>query len=376
MPQSNNEHPDISQLNIDRTSQNKKRWHSVNITNSLIIMSISASIFYLSAAVFFPVNESVNDSANTKNQFIANPNTTEQPIVNHALALSESSKVTLAKTNATNLNSHATQSNTSILDASGHIVARRIATVSSQVTGKLNQLYIEEGQRVSKSDVLAELDDKQAAIVYQLALAELSAKQAGFEELTLLFKQQAQRLTRNESLAKQQLISDQQLEDSHFKNAQLAIQVKNKQALVHLAEQSVALAQYQLNQHKIRAPFDGVVISKNAQVGELISAGSSGGGFIRTGVGTIVDMSSLEIEVEVGESYINRVFVGQSVIATLDAYPQWPISSEVVAIIPTADRQKASIKVRVKFFESDPRILPDMGVKVSFTNKNETVASI
>ena len=376
MPQSINEHPDISQLNIDRTPQNKKRWRSVNITNSLIVMSISASIFYLSAAVFFPVNESVNDSTNTKNQFIASTNSSDQLIVNDALALSESSKVALAKTNATNPNTNATQSNTSILDASGHIVARRIATVSSQVTGKLNQLNIEEGQRVSKSEILAELDDKQAVISHQLALAELLAKQAGFEELTLLFKQQTQRFNRNELLAKQQLISTQLLEDSQFKNAQLAIQVKNKKALVQLAVQRVALAKYQLNQHKIRAPFDGVVISKNAQVGELISAGSSGGGFIRTGVGTIVDMSSLEIEVEVGESYINRVFVGQSVIATLDAYPQWPISSEVVAIIPTADRQKASIKVRVKLFESDPRILPDMGVKVSFTNKNETVASI
>lgn len=375
MPQSNNEHPDISQLNIVRTSQNKKRWRSVNITNSLIVMSISASIFYLSAAVFFPVNESVNDSANTKNQLVANPNT-EQPIVNHALALSESSKITLAKTNATNPNTNATQSNTSILDASGHIVARRIATVSSQVTGKLNQLNIEEGQRVSKSEILAELDDKQAVISHQLALAELTAKQAGFEEVALLFKQQTQRFNRNESLAKQQLISDQLREDSQFKNAQLAIQVKNKQALVQLAQQRVALALYQLNQHKIRAPFDGVVISKNAQVGELISAGSSGGGFIRTGVGTIVDMSSLEIEVEVGESYINRVFVGQNVIAKLDAYPQWHINSEVVAIIPTADRQKASIKVRVKFFDVDARILPDMGVKVSFTSKNETVASI
>ncbi|MFT6208962.1 MAG: multidrug resistance efflux pump [Colwellia sp.] len=141
--------------------------------------------------------------------------------------------------------------------------------------------------------------------------------------------------------------------------------------MVDSAMQRVELAQYQLNQHKIRAPFDGVVISKNAQVGELISAGSSGGGFIRTGVGTIVDMSSLEIEVEVGESYINRVYPGQKVFAKLDAYPQWIISSEVVAVIPTADRQKASIKVRVKLLTADPRILPDMGVKVSFMKNDE-----
>jgi RND family efflux transporter MFP subunit len=232
-------------------------------------------------------------------------------------------------------------------------------------------LNIEEGQRVSKSEILAELDDKQAAISYQLALAELSAKQASFDEFTLLFKQQTLRFKRNKSLANRQLISEQLLEDSEFRNAQLAIQIRNKQAMVHSAEQRVELAQYQLNQHKIRAPFDGVVISKNAQVGELISAGSSGGGFIRTGVGTIVDMSSLEIEVEVGESYINRVYPGQKVIAKLDAYPQWKISSEVVAVIPTADRQKASIKVRVKLLEVDSRVLPDMGVKVSFIKRSD-----
>ena len=369
MPQSNKHHPDISQLKIDRNLKNKSPWRSVSITNAFILMTISVSVYYLGAASLFPTN----DTTNTQVQSVVKINKNDQPLNSDELDIAGSSQPLSMKDNSAKHTNHINQNIKTILDASGHIVARRVATVSSQVTGKLNQLNIEEGQRVSKSEVLAELDDKQAVISHQLALAELSAKQAGFEELTLLFKQQTQRFNRNESLAKQQLISDQLLEDSQFKNAQLAIQVKNKQALVKLAEQRVALAQYQLNQHKIRAPFDGVVISKNAQVGELISAGSSGGGFIRTGVGTIVDMSSLEIEVEVGESYINRVFAGQKVIAKLDAYPQWHINSEVVAVIPTADRQKASIKVRVKFFESDPRILPDMGVKVSFINPS-TVA--
>lgn len=357
MPQSKNQYPDISQLKIDRKPQIKGTWRYAYITRGFILMTLSASVFYLSAAVLFPTI----DSANTQVQSVAIINDNDLILDSSALTITDSSETNSIENN---------QTNNTILDASGHIVARRIATVSSQVTGKLNQLHIEEGQRVNKSDVLAELDDKQAVIAHQLALAELSAKQAGFEELELLFKQQSQRFTRNKLLAKQQLISEQFLEDSQFKNAQLAIQVKNKRALVRLAEQRVALAQYKLNQHKIRAPFDGVVISKNAQVGELISAGSSGGGFIRTGVGTIVDMSSLEIEVEVGESYINRVYAGQKVIAKLDAYPQWHINSEVVAVIPTADRQKASIKVRVKLFESGPRILPDMGVKVSFISKN------
>mgnify|MGYP000166492060 CR=1 FL=1 len=363
MTQPNNHHPDISQLKIDRKQQNKRIWRPANITNVFILMTICVSAFYLSVVVLFPSSGFSNMNA----QQVASINDNDQSLVSSTLKIAKPSKIISIKNQ---------QSNNTILDASGHIVARRIATVSSRVTGKLNQLHIEEGQRVSKSEVLAELDDKQAVISHQLALAELSAKQAGFEELELLFQQQTQRFKRNKALATQQLISEQLLEDSQFKNAQLAIQVRNKQALVQLAKQRVALAQYQLNQHQIRAPFDGVVISKNAQVGELISSGSSGGGFIRTGVGTIVDMSSLEIEVEVGESYINRVFAGQQVIAKLDAYPKWHINSEVVAVIPTADRQKASIKVRIKLFEIDPRILPDMGVKVSFMKSstlNETV---
>lgn len=345
---------ELSKLAIDRTTQVKTTGLPVNLSGLIILTLLGSSIFFVGQH-FFPSID---------------PTQASESIETNASALNE-----LNKTNAEpnqlsekNLPSKASSTEQTALDASGHIVARRIATVSSQITGKLNRLNIEEGQEVKQSDILAELDDKQATIAYQLALAELSSKQASYDEFTLLFKQQTQRFNRNKSLASQELISKQLLEDSEFRNAQLTIQIRNKQALVHIAEQRVELALYQLNQHKIRAPFDGVVISKNAQVGELISAGSSGGGFIRTGVGTIVDMSSLEIEVEVGESYINRVHAGQKVIAKLDAYPQWKINSEVVAVIPTADRQKASIKVRVKLLITDSRILPDMGVKVSFMN--------
>jgi RND family efflux transporter MFP subunit len=348
---------ELSKLTIDRTPQTKPRWLSVNYAGILIVTLLSSSLYFIGQTLFSPTSpaEIIKKTTATKDQLNALIQTDVQ---------SKSNKVIETKI--------VDQNNLTVLDASGHVVARRIATVSSRVTGKLNRLNIEEGQIVSKSEILAELDDKQAAISYQLALAELSSKQASFDEFTLLFKQQTQRLKRNKSLANRQLISQQLLEDSEFRNAQLAIQIRNKQAMVRSAEQRVELAQYQLDQHKIRAPFDGVVISKNAQVGELISAGSSGGGFIRTGVGTIVDMSSLEIEVEVGESYINRVYPGQKVVAKLDAYPQWNISSEVVAVIPTADRQKASIKVRVKLLAVDRRILPDMGVKVSFMKKPDS----
>ena len=347
---------ELSKLSINKTPEMKTTWLSVNYAGIAILTLLSSSLYFVGQSFFFPttVTEKASHVLTNKTQL----NELEQSNNPPTSSLLTDKKIT-------------DKNNNIVLDASGHVVARRIATVSSRVTGKLNRLNIEEGQRVSKSEILAELDDKQAAISYQLALAELSAKQASFDEFTLLFKQQTLRFKRNKSLANRQLISEQLLEDSEFKNAQLAIQIRNKQAMVHSAEQRVALALYQLNQHKIRAPFDGVVISKNAQVGELISAGSSGGGFIRTGVGTIVDMSSLEIEVEVGESYINRVYPGQKVIAKLDAYPQWKISSEVVAVIPTADRQKASIKVRVKLLEVDSRVLPDMGVKVSFIKSSD-----
>lgn len=253
-----------------------------------------------------------------------------------------------------------------VLDASGHIVALRIATVSSRVTGKITQLNIEEGQKVTKNEVLAEIDDEKAKISYQLALADLAANKANLDEIKSKLAYQKKRLSRNKKLLQQKLISQQSTDNSAARMAQIKAQLMNKIAFVELANQRLDLAKYQLNHHKIRAPFSGVVISKNAQVGELISTRSSAGGSIRTGVATIVDMNSLEIEVEVGESYINRVFAGQSTIATLDAYPNWKIKSEVAVIIPTADRQKASIKVRIKLLSNDLRIFPDMGVKVSF----------
>ena len=347
---------ELSKLSIDRTPEVKTTWWSVNYSGIVILTLLSSSLYFVGQIFFFPTTATEKASH----------------VLTNKTQLNELKQSNIQPTSSFITDKKITEKNNNIvLDASGHVVARRIATVSSRVTGKLNRLNIEEGQRVSKSEILAELDDKQAAISYQLALAELSARQASFDEFTLLFKQQTLRFKRNKSLANRQLISEQLLEDSEFRNAQLAIQIRNKQAMVDSAEQRVELAQYQLNQHKIRAPFDGVVISKNAQVGELISAGSSGGGFIRTGVGTIVDMSSLEIEVEVGESYIKRVYPGQKVIAKLDAYPQWIINSEVVAVIPTADRQKASIKVRVKLLEVDSRVLPDMGVKVSFIKSSD-----
>src|SRR6185503_10582472 len=133
-----------------------------------------------------------------------------------------------------------------------------------------------------------------------------------------------------------------------------------------VAQRSLALRQQDVTDTEIRAPFAGVVTSKNAQPGEMISPMSAGGGFTRTGICTLVDMASLEFEVDVNEAYINRVRPGQPAEGVLDAYPDWRIPAHVITIVPTADRQKATVMVRIAIDVRDPRILPDMGVKVSF----------
>ena len=346
---------DIEQLTIDRSiTLNKKPLFSSMAKKTLFVIF---SLLAFSGAFVIPAVY----QSNSQGLVAANKSTQVATANNTVLTADEG----LKSNNYLNKPIERVV-NSSVLDASGHIVARRIATVSSRVTGKLNKLNIEEGQRVESDQIIAELDDRQARISYQLAQADLTANKARFHELNIVHQHELKRFERQLSLFDKSLISAQFLEDSRFTTEKIAAQLTNKKALIDMSQQKVALAQYQLEQHKIRAPFDGVVISKNAQVGELISSGSAGGGFIRTGVGTIVDMSSLEIEVEVAESYINRVHANQKTIATLDAYPNWQISSEVIAVIPTADRQKASIKVRVKLHTIDARILPDMGVKVSF----------
>lgn len=253
-----------------------------------------------------------------------------------------------------------------VLDASGHIIARRVATISSQVTSIVKHLLIEEGQVVGNNDVLAKLDNSQAKFSLAIAKASLRADEAQLVELYNQLQRAEIKLKRIENLFAKNALSQEELDTERLQVKQLNTQIENRKALNEMAAQQVKLASYNLEQHTIRAPFAGMVVQKNAQVGELISAGMSGGGSIRTGIATIVDMSSLEIEVDVAESYINRIFPGQPAVAHLDAYPDWDIKSEVLTIIPTANRQKATVKVRVKLIDMDERILPDMAVSVSF----------
>ena len=233
---------------------------------------------------------------------------------------------------------------TSILDASGYVVARRRATVSSKMTGKVMKVFIEEGMQVEEGQILAQLDDS-------TMVADLNYSQSQLNEAKRVFN-------RTRELAKEELASQASLDSAR--------------AAVEGLEALNAVRKQVVQDMKILAPFSGVVVYKAAQPGEMISPVSAGGGFTNTGICTIVDMESLEVEVDVNEAFINRVKPGQPVITNLNAYPKWDIPSEVIAIIPTADRNKATVKVRIALLEKDERVLPDMGSRVSFLKKVET----
>lgn len=254
----------------------------------------------------------------------------------------------------------------SVLDASGYVTARLQATVSAKITGKVTEVLIEEGMRVREGAVLARLDDTEARAALGLAQAQLVAARSQLAEVRAQLEQAERDYVRQQGLYDRQLVSPQSLDAALAQRDMLRARLANLQEQIKVAQESVAVAQVQLDNTVIRAPFSGVVVAKSAQPGEMISPISAGGGFTRTGIGTIVDMDSLEIQVDVNESYINRVTPGQPVEATLNAYPDWKIPGEVIAIIPTADRSKATVKVRIAIKTRDPRIVPDMGVRVGF----------
>ncbi len=253
-----------------------------------------------------------------------------------------------------------------ILQASGYVTARRQATVSAQITGTLKEVLIEEGEHVQAGQVLARLDDSAVQAGVAQARAQLASSQAVAAQIEAQLAQAQRDTQRAQDLIDRQLVSKQALEAAQTQQTTLAAQLQAQQRQIAVAEAGLHGAQVQLGYCTVRAPFAGVIVAKAAQAGEIISPISAGGGFTRTGVGTIVDMDSLEIEVDVNEAYINRVQAGQGAQALLDAYPDWNIPAHVVAIIPTADRNKATVKVRVALDQKDPRILPDMGVRVSF----------
>ena len=253
-----------------------------------------------------------------------------------------------------------------VLNASGYVTARRAATVSSKVTGKVVEILIEEGMKVKEGQVVARLDDTNVKTSLDVAQAQLESAKTAVDETRAPLKQAESEFQRATNLARQNIASQSDLDKAESDAKSLAARLARQQRDITVAERQVDLWRQQMDDMVIRAPFDGVVTTKDAQPGEMISPVSAGGGFTRTGIGTVVDMGSLEIEIDVNESYINRVEPGQPVVATLDAYPDWKIPCKVIAIIPTADRQKSTVKVRVGFDKLDPRILPEMAVKVAF----------
>jgi len=269
----------------------------------------------------------------------------------------------------------ATTTRGAVLNASGYVTARRQATVSSKITGKVSEIFIEEGMHVKAGQVLARLDDAYAGKGLQLAQAQAAQASSSLEETRVRIAQaqldydRARQLNNNQIASKADL--DRARADLDAARARLAAQRDTLQ----VAQRNVSISRQGVDDTEIRAPFDGVVVSKDAQPGEMISPVSAGGGFTRTGICTIVDMDSLEIEVDVAEAYINRVKQGQPVEAVLDAYPDWKIPAHVITPVPTADRQKATVKVRIAFDAKDARILPDMGVKVAFIDDDPARAT-
>ena len=254
----------------------------------------------------------------------------------------------------------------SVLDASGYVTARRIATVSSKITGKVREVMIEEGQRVAEGEVLATLEPADAVAQRVLAHSQLASAESNLAEAQAQLNLAERNLQRSTELSKQQLIAASALDAARAERDSRAARLVSVRRAVQVARDQLDIAVIGTENTVIRAPFAGVIVTKAAQPGEMISPISGGGGSIRTGIGTLVDMDSLEVQVDVNEAYIGRVQPKMPVEAVLNAYPEWKIPGAVIAIIPTADRSKATVKVRIALTSKDPRIVPDMGVRVSF----------
>src|SRR6266403_1835704 len=253
-----------------------------------------------------------------------------------------------------------------LLNASGYITPRRRATIAAKITGRVTGVFFDEGTRVAAGQLLATLDDSDVKRSLDSAKADRDASQAAIADYEVQLKNAQILLHRAEQLQKAGVQTQEALDNASTAADSLKAKIELARQQVAASEARIGVAQQAVDNCTIRAPFAGIVVSKDAQVGEMVSPNSAGGGFTRTGIATIVDMNSNEIEVDVNESYISRVENGQPVTAILDAYPDWEIPSRVRTIIPSADRQKATVKVRISFLKLDPRILPDMGIKVTF----------
>src|SRR5262245_58531041 len=252
------------------------------------------------------------------------------------------------------------------LAASGYVVARRKATIAAEITGKVTEVLIEEGMVVQAGQVVARLDSVLAEKDLALAQSRAASAEAAIAMITADLDDAARILTRIRSLSQKSFASEADLTKAEARVGVLSAQLRQAQSQLETARLDAQRTAALLDKHQIRAPFAGVVVDRSAQPGEMISPLSAGGGFTRTGVCTVVDMDSIEVEVDVNEAFIGRVSAGMGVSAVLDAYPDWTIPASVIAVVPTANRDKATVKVRIGLRRKDPRGLPDMAVKVTF----------
>lgn len=322
---------DLQNLSIDRSERPRSKWR---ILIWMIVIAAIGGASYIGYFVYF---------------------------VDDTLQVSSTLAVSAARDSQTE----------SVLDATGFVVARRQASVSSKVPGKVTSVLIEEGMEVQEGQLLATLDDSINRAQLDLARSQLGATRSQLSELNLRYEQATLDSERNERLAEEGVISANELEQSQLNRETLQSAIKVSAENVAVGERTVELQEKYVADMEIRAPFAGIVISKTAQPGEMIAPVAGGGGFTRTGICTIVDMDSLEVQIDVNESYINRVQPGQQVTVQLTAYPDVRMPAEVIAIIPTADRARSTVKVRVGFKQRDDRVLPDMAVKVSFLEEGE-----
>lgn len=261
------------------------------------------------------------------------------------------------------------------LSASGYVVARRKATVAAEITGKVTEVLVEEGMVVEAGQVVARIYSKLTETDLSLSKSRVTAAEAAVSAITADLAEAERIFARTESLSQKSFASEADLTRTRARVHVLRAQLAQAQAQLGTARLEAQRWGEVLEQHSVRAPFSGVVVDRSAQAGEMVSPMSAGGSFTRTGICTIVDMDSIEVEVDVNEAFIGRVLKGGDVKAVLDAYPDWTIPAYVIAIVPTANREKATVRVRVGFRQKDPRILPDMAVKVTFVEDDATAAT-
>jgi len=257
---------------------------------------------------------------------------------------------------------------TAALEATGYVIANRQATVAVKVTGRLTEVAFEEGQHVKAGQVLARLDNTNALASLNEAKAQVELGKANLKGKLAMLEISQRQLERQKTLHASGWVSGNAVDNAAASGESLRNEVEVAKGQLAVYQATLQVAQRYLEDTIVRAPFDGIVTVKAAQPGEIISPISAGGGFTRTGICTIVAMDSLEVSVDVSENFINRIRPGQPASITLNAYKDWHIPAEVIAVVPTADRTKATVGVRLALKEKDPRILPQMGVNVRFLN--------